>query len=219
MDARLILPLCALVGCSSSAADEAPPSCGSTPVTIEVRTNAGNVFIPAPSVTVSYGCASAVTDDRGLATAQLSSGSTYAPRFTRAGLSPTLAPELVATPAVVPSVIVLRDTMGAKFGLTATAPLVWVKVEPGAKCPRVDGVVLSVEGYPEAKVEYVSGDGPIDPKLTSTSDPGTAWIRGLTAGIKVRVLGSKPGCTIGSGPWGALPLENGVLSSSPLFLE
>lgn len=217
MDARLSLSLVvALLGCSSSGLVQ-PDGCGDVPFTVTVRTNAGNVFIPSPSVNVAFGCAFGTTDDRGQATLMVSKGTVSALRFTREGLSPTLSGELTVDGAGGETVIVLRDTMGAKFGLRADAPLLWVKVEPGTRCSNVEGVTLSVDGHPEAKVDYVSGDGPIDPKATTTSMAGTAFIRGLPAGARVHVHATKTSCTLGPAHFGALPLENGVITSLQIF--
>lgn len=239
MDARLSLAALLLVGlgCSSSSsstrdaskpdgaiADDAvsdAPACGAAPVTLVVLTNAGNVFIPAPEVTVAWdGCAARPTTDvRGEATVALTAGETRAPRFSRAGLTTTLWPEVKVAGGQRLTNLVLRDSMGEAYGLKPSEPLLWVKVQPGSACAGVDGVELAVDGHPEAKPEYVHGDGPVDPTLRATTTAGSAVFRGLPAGTKVRVTGRKSGCTVSAGPWGAIALENGVMSTLPLYLE
>jgi hypothetical protein len=204
------------LGCSSEA--ELPPTaCSGVPVTFLVRTNAGNAFIPAPDVLASCGPCGGTTDLRGEATVPVRANVPFAPRFSRAGLSTTLWPELSVSVPTRLEVDVLRDTLGQRYGLTARAPLVWVKVYPGSTCRSVEGVELSVEGHPEARPVYVGVDGPLDPSLGATSLAGTAVIAGLAGGERIRVLARKPACELDGGPWGALPLESGAVSAWPVF--
>jgi len=190
-------------------------------MTLVVRTNAGNSFVPAPEVSVTWsGCgASAVSDEKGEATVSLGVGRTFAPRLGREGLTTTLWPEITVSEAQRLSPLILRGSMGEAYGLRADAPLLWVKVYPGARCKDVEGTTIEVEGRPEAKPEYIGVDGPIDLSLRATSVAGTALVRGLPAGAKVKVRGSKASCTTNTGPWGAVPLERGVISAAPICLE
>lgn len=218
MDARLIV-FGLLVGCSTPA--ESPPSCGgaSAPVSLRVKTNAGNSFVPAPDVVVTWSeCGQKlVSDGTGTVQDALPIGRTYVPRLTRYGLTTTLWPEVTVRGPLSLEHIVLRDSLGPAYGLTNDASLLWVKVIPGKTCTSVEGVELAIEEHPEAKVEYLSGEGAIDFSLHATTTHGTALIRGLSG--KVQVRGTKAGCTLNHGPWGAVPLEPGVMSAAPIYLE
>jgi hypothetical protein len=86
----------------------------------------------------------------------------------------------------------------------------------------VEVEMADAEGAPPlvtASVEYLGEDGAVGRTLTATSRVGVALVRGLRAGSTVRARGRKAGCVLGSGPWGPLPLEAGVLSATALYLE
>lgn len=218
MDAKLIAFALLLAGCSTP--DE-PATCGgpAAEVTLRAKTNAGNSFVPAPDVVVTWSeCGQQLlTDGTGAVHDSLPIGRTYAPRLSRYGLTTTLWPEVAVQGPMLLEHLVLRDSLGPAYGLTKDASLLWVKVLPGKTCTSVEGVELAIEGHPEAKVEYLSGEGAIDLSLHATTTHGTALIRGLSG--KVQVRATKAGCTLNRGPWGAVPLEAGVMSAVPLYLE
>lgn len=85
------------------------------------------------------------------------------------------------------------------------------------ECDKLDGIVFSVPGHPEAVVTYYSADAipAAVPGATSTTTSGRASIGGLAAGAPVAVSGAKPSCVVETihGPnTGRAPLEVGFVS-------
>jgi hypothetical protein len=185
------------------------PACGDPPYTIE----AGNVMLlandgtmsPKGGVTITptlCPTVSQTTAADGKYFFRISTGKPVSLRYEGSDITKQLRGEYAFTtdstaglPAVFPKTFttILPDWGAGKAAIFATG-----RVSGGTgACATLDGVAVSVDGHPEAKITYYGESTPPTPAAgaTATTKSGMIAITGIAAPASVKVLASKMGCT------------------------
>jgi hypothetical protein len=205
------------------------PACGDPPYTIE----AGNVMLlgtdgtmtPKGGVTITptlCPTVSQTTAADGKYGFRISSGKPVSLRYEGADITKQLRGEYAFTtdstaglPTVFPKTFttILPDWGAGKAAIFATG-----RVTGGTgACATLDGVSVSVDGHPEAKITYYGESMPpmAMSGATATTKSGMVAITGIAAPASVKVVATKMGCmaTFARAPrTGMGPLEADVVT-------
>jgi len=168
-----------------------------------------------------------MTDGEGFADVKLTIGTPTSAKIEAPGALTTIFQEFTPQPWMSQlEWAVIKESAKADIpGYAADKPVVLVYLAPdpgaGSYCALADGVALTVEGHPEAKITYHAGTKPFGPTTDTVSTvSGIATITGLAAGTKVSIKGTKTGCNVlpSTSP-GGVPLEAGAVSIATLLVE